>query len=634
MPAPIAPRIAVVSADAVLAQRLGSSLTGLALTVDLRRTLDADGVQPALCVVDLVGDPAELANIRCPVIVVLREASVATVVEVMQTSQHVAGCVVNGEFGATTLRRMVARIVADDVFGLDKVMAPGTHVHTSSVGDYDQKAACMAALAAYVEGRGLPRSYQQPIEQCIDEMIMNALYDAPVDASGKHVFEGMAIRQRIRMRTAQQVIVQYASDDQQLAVSVRDAFGSLQRSTVIRHLYKAVHARDAVDRGAGGAGLGIYLMASSSTAVYFNVLNGIATEAICCFELNTPKRELAQFGFFTQRDARGQPPTPPARRMYAKPRYQLGATVAAIAAALVAGVIVVPRLLAARETAEVAFTTIPRGATVELDGRLAGIAFDRTLVVAGLEPGRSYRVIAQLEGYEPRPTTLTPRAGANSLVLELRALPRVELDSQPPGATVEVDGAAMGTTPLVLTSLAPGTSVSFAFKRPGYVTATQRLEVPGVGEVKRFAQPLQRSPDFVRVRLASIPAGAEILQLGQAPTVDRTYAPADVFLEIGKPHRFVLTMRRHVPALIELVPARTDEASERTATLAGGATLRIEAPRGGKITVVGTPHCADVAPPVECTLAPGTYTVEYVASGSAKITRDVEVSADATERFE
>src|SRR5262249_3272079 len=124
--------------------------------------------------------------------------------------------------------------------------------------------------------------------------------DAPVDQDGKPIFQDVPTRTRIALRTEQVVVVQYAFDGSRFAVSVRDEFGSLDRDTVLRVLHKCLHAEQPVDRRASGAGVGLYLMASSASTVYFHVAPGVATEVVCVFDLEAPQPQLRHFGFFVE----------------------------------------------------------------------------------------------------------------------------------------------------------------------------------------------------------------------------------------------------------------------------------------------------------------------------------------------
>ncbi|MCX5742702.1 MAG: PEGA domain-containing protein, partial [Proteobacteria bacterium] len=327
----------------------------------------------------------------------------------------------------------------------------------------------------------------------------------------------------------------------------------------------------------------------------------------------------------------------PARALRAGPwrpsrRAVVGTLVTGVA---LAGVIVVPRLLRTPEPTRLTITTTPRGATIEVDGLTVGAAADGSLALDDLEVGHAYPVVARLDGYEPKRAVVQPHAGGNELHLDLQPVATVTLDSQPPDAAIEIDGARVGSTPLTMTSLVPGATVSVVFKRVGYRPVTERVEVPARGKRTRLVKPLEVSDEFVRVRFVSTPPGAEIVASGQGPAVDRTYTPAEMFVEASKVQRFTLTMPKHVPVVIEpFTPARGAGAVEKGGALVEGVTLHIEAP-AGKVTVAGAPHCTALAPPVDCILAPGTYVVDYLGPDDARLSRTVVIGAqDAIEKFE
>ncbi|HWU86603.1 MAG TPA: ATP-binding protein, partial [Kofleriaceae bacterium] len=336
-------RIIAVSPDGAFRRELDAALRAVTDAVEVHaalHALGAGGPPAALCVIHLEGElartSAELLGPLtggCPVIAVLPRSDVTAAVALMQASSNVAAVMVAERFDPRQLSAVAARIVADDVFGLAQVMAPETQLHTQLVGDHREKALCMAAVAELVAQAGVPRRHREPIEQCLDEMLMNALYDAPVDEQGQHIFAGVPTNVRVTLRTEHRVAVQYACDGTRFAVAVRDAFGSLERRIVLRHLHKGLHAEQKIDRKAGGAGLGLYLMTHAATAVSFHVLPGISTEALCVFELEAPRRQLEQLAFLVQRDAAGQVPSGPARRLPAGPRRR-GRVVAAALAAL------------------------------------------------------------------------------------------------------------------------------------------------------------------------------------------------------------------------------------------------------------------------------------------------------------
>jgi hypothetical protein len=210
----------------------------------------------------------------------------------------------------------------------------------------------------------------------------------------------------------------------------------------------------------------------------------------------------------------------------------------------------------------------------------------------------------------------------------------VFLDTQPSGATVEVDGKELGTTPLTITTLAPGSSVQYTIKKTGYRPFTGTLDVPGPGKEVRMVMPMAISDDLARIKLVSEPLGAQVIQNGQLLAGVQT--PAEVLVEAGKVQRFTLTLPGYVPAIIApFTPARGAVGVVKTAKLVPGVPLKLEASVHGKLAITGAPHCKELMPPAECVLAPGTYTVEFSAPLSTKATHEVKMgNKPLTEKFE
>ena len=140
------------------------------------------------------------------------------------------------------LSAMATRVLAGDIFGLEKTVRWGTTVHSQLVGDYQEKSLCISQISEFAESMSVRRKYREGIEQCLDEMLMNALYDAPVDEQGKQIFSEIPTKTRISLRVEQKVVVQYACDGKSFSVSVRDSFGTIERGTVLRYLYKCLHS--------------------------------------------------------------------------------------------------------------------------------------------------------------------------------------------------------------------------------------------------------------------------------------------------------------------------------------------------------------------------------------------------------
>ena len=658
----LARRIIAVTPDKAFGKQLTVALKAAGGAVDTHLALDElvhGELSAALLVIHLDGSMADAAQVLLPrltgetrVIAILPRSNLSAVVDVMQSSDRVAGMMVAEDFDMKLLSAMATRVLAGDIFGLEKHVPWGAQVHSYLVGDYQEKSLCIAQVSEFAETMSVRRKYRESIEQCLDEMLMNALYDAPVDEQGRPIFSEIPTKTRISLRVEQKVVVQYACDGKQFVIGVRDAFGTLERDTVLRYLHKCLHSEQQIDRKTGGAGLGLYLITNSSTGVYFNVLPGVATEAVCTFNLESPKVQLETLGFFVEKiDAAGRLASGPSRRLPAGAshpverrmpvaagggsRVMTGVLALAVLAAL--GLVVFaawPRIFGVPRTS-VQVHTVPPGAAIELEGRNAGATTGGALTIRDLEVGRPYPVLARLEGYEPKQVVIQPQDGDNPVTLELRALAAtVALDTAPTGASVEIDGKPAGTTPLVLKTLVPSSSATLTFKKAGFHDAVARLAVPGPGKETTLIQPLAVSEELARVRLVSDPPGAQVVQNGQL--VPGMVTPCELLVEAGKTTHFMLTMPHKIPAMLApLTPPRGADDIELSGKLIDGTTLHLRANIDARFRVAGAPHCQDVAAPFDCVVAPGAHLVDLVVAQAPRIARNVTVKQkDVEVKFE
>ena len=651
----LARRIIAVTPDKAFGKQLTVALKAAGGAVDTFLALDDLGhgeLQAALLVMHLDGPMLGAAQGLIPrlvgetrVIAILPRSNLTAVVDIMQSSDRVAGMMVAEDFDMKLLSAMATRVLAGDIFGLEKHVPWGAQIHSYLVGDYQEKSLCISQISEFAETMSVRRKYRESIEQCLDEMLMNALYDAPVDEHGRPIFSEIPTKTRISLRVEQKVVVQYACDGKQFVVGVRDAFGTLDRATVLRYLHKCLHSEQQIDRKAGGAGLGLYLITNSSTGVYFNVLPGVATEAVCTFDLESPKVQIESFGFFVEKiDAAGRLASGPSKRLPAgashpverrqpnapsSSRMVTGVLILLVLAAL--GLVTFaawPRIFGPGRTT-VLVHTVPPGAQVEIEGRNVGIATDGTLIVRDLEVGRPYPIVARLEGYEARQAVIQPQEGDNPVTLELRAnATTVAVDSAPTGATLEIDGKPVGTTPLVLKSLPPGSTATLTFKKPGFHDTVAKLAVPGPGKETNLMQPLSVSQEFARVHLTSDPPGAQVVKNGEL--VPGLVTPCDQLVEAGKVTQFMLTMPHKVPAMLEPVRApHGGDDVERSGKLVDGTTLRLHSNVDARFRVSGAPHCQDVpataTAPFDCVVAPGQHTVDLVVAQAPRISKPVTV---------
>jgi hypothetical protein len=120
-------------------------------------------------------------------VVIIPTADLELTVDLLK-EPRVRNVVVADELQAVWISSIATRILHGDVFGVEKTMPWGVRVYSMLVGDYNEKSVAIAAISDFAGAMGVRRKYREGIEQSIDELLMNALYDAPVDQGGKPVF--------------------------------------------------------------------------------------------------------------------------------------------------------------------------------------------------------------------------------------------------------------------------------------------------------------------------------------------------------------------------------------------------------------------------------------------------------------
>jgi hypothetical protein len=135
----------------------------------------------------------------------------------------------------------------------------------------------------------VPRRVAEMIGEVAHELIMNALYDAPADASGRPRFAGDR-KADVCLADRERPEVWLAYDASRVVLQVRDPFGRLERRHVFAGLARGLGGEE--DRTGGGAGLGLALCHHASSALFFDVAPGRLTEVTAVLELDLNLREL------------------------------------------------------------------------------------------------------------------------------------------------------------------------------------------------------------------------------------------------------------------------------------------------------------------------------------------------------
>lgn len=200
------------------------------------------------------------------------------------------------------------KLLSGDLFGLEKYLSWGVRVSERQVSTYAEKRDALTAVGDHAREIGARRSIVTRIESVADELLMNALYDAPAARDGvrpvTRIQSAGGLGSMVADRAA---LIRFAADGNTFALSVQDEYGELKKDMILDHLARAraEGGRPQPDPR-GGAGLGLYFILSTVTRFIANIDTGSRTEIVCLFDLDRlgqDTRGARSLHIFTQGEA-------------------------------------------------------------------------------------------------------------------------------------------------------------------------------------------------------------------------------------------------------------------------------------------------------------------------------------------
>jgi hypothetical protein len=266
----------------------------------------------------------------------------------------------------------------------------------------------------------------------------------------------------------------------------------------------------------------------------------------------------------------------------------------------------------------------PQQAAVYVENKAAGIA-GYTPAELKLEKG-DHKIILELPGYKPMETTVTvkPRAGQEfKYVLERQARPATldvrASDDSANGATLNVDGAAVG--PLPMTKDVSAGRHEVVVIREGFTPYREWVDV-GEGERRTMVITLgKKAPDQGTLIVTADIDGAEVWVDGQK----KDNAPTVIQLAVG-PHVVEVKKEGIAPWRQEVTIAagQQQKVAAGLAAAAGGSLRVLSGTAGAEVYLDG--EMKGTAPQTITGVKPGTHVVEVRAKDRAPATQEVKVN--------
>lgn len=185
------------------------------------------------------------------------------------------------------------KILSEDFFGLEKYLSWGVDVNSVHITGSGQRHEALDQMDKDLQAMGIRSSHRDALRLVAEELLMNAIYDAPVDGSGKSLYNHLSRQVAVELEPQHYARLRYATDGMSLAVSVEDPFGGLKASTLFDYL-KSCYGGQAgsLNQEKGGAGRGLHQIVENSDLLVLNLRPGKKTEVIAVISLES--RELTE----------------------------------------------------------------------------------------------------------------------------------------------------------------------------------------------------------------------------------------------------------------------------------------------------------------------------------------------------
>jgi hypothetical protein len=166
-----------------------------------------------------------------------------------------------------------------------------------------QKQEAVEAIRNYLAEGQVPLRMTNTIANISDELLMNALYDAPGDEFGRPIYAVTSRDSDRALKGREQIEVKLGFDGSHFAISVMDQFGNLDRARLLNHIsinYKDTEYK--LRKGGAGAGLGLATVLQTGGSLIYHCEEGRKTEAIFITRIFDNFRDFkSQFRFFAAR---------------------------------------------------------------------------------------------------------------------------------------------------------------------------------------------------------------------------------------------------------------------------------------------------------------------------------------------
>ncbi len=201
---------------------------------------------------------------------------------------------------ADLVARSIGGIGKAREFGIRKYLDEKTTVNQVKLQDAKDRAAQIPVIQNWLTTRELNPLLVTLATQAVDELLMNAIFDAPLEGTANFYRRKQPRNSAFPLKPKEQVTLSYGVAEDRVLISVKDQFGSLKKSTILGSIRRDYEKLDYTPPEKDlGAGLGIYGLIQGGMSLAFVVEPSVSTEVVLVVpNLKSMKAFRTAFRFF------------------------------------------------------------------------------------------------------------------------------------------------------------------------------------------------------------------------------------------------------------------------------------------------------------------------------------------------
>jgi hypothetical protein len=195
------------------------------------------------------------------------------------------------------------KFTAPDPSGMGYYIDHGSPSETFVINNSNLKDKYVAEVINFLNRFKIRERVIHTAEDILDEMIKNALFNAPVDNNGTFLYQHYDRKEDVVLSEMHSARLSCVVENDRIYLSVKDPFGSLTKNKLFSYLSKC-YTKDLVhvENKKGGAGIGLHKMFRLSHNFVVNIIPGSYSEVIVCIsqESEILNQETASLNVFVR----------------------------------------------------------------------------------------------------------------------------------------------------------------------------------------------------------------------------------------------------------------------------------------------------------------------------------------------